>query len=107
MAVRVPVQDGSLSAITFVASRPTTKEEINSILEKAAAEPRWKGVMKVTREQLVSSDIIGEPFGAIVDLNFTKVIDGDFVKILSWYDNEWGYVTTLVDHVKKAAEALS
>ena len=81
-------------------------EEINAILKKAAASARWKGILKVTEDQIVSSDIIGESYGAIVDLKFTQVVDGDFVKVFSWYDNEWGYVTTLVGHVLKAAEHL-
>lgn len=67
-------------------------------------EERWQGVLKVTDEPLVSGDIIGEPVGAIVDLSFTKVVDGDLVKVLSWYDNEWGYVATLIKHVLKAVK---
>lgn len=102
VAYRVPVSAGSLSDITFVASRPTTVEEINGIFKKAEVDPRWKGIMKTSSEQLVSSDIIGEPYGAIVDLNFTKVVDGDLVKVLSWYDNEWGYTATLLMHSLKA-----
>ncbi len=99
IAIRVPTVAGSIADITFVAKRKTTVEEVNSILEKASMMPRWKGILKVTTEQLVSSDILGEPYGAIVDLNFTKVVDGDLVKVLSWYDNEFGYVSTLVKHV--------
>jgi len=81
-------------------------EEINDILKKAAASSRWKGILKVTEEQLVSSDIIGESAASMVDLQYTKVIGGDLVKVLSWYDNEWGYGTTLVEHVRKMAETL-
>ncbi len=106
MAFRVPSVAGSISDITFVAKRKTSVEEVNQILTDAAASPRWQGVLKVTRDQLVSHDILGEPFGAIVDLNFTKVIDGDLVKVLSWYDNEAGYTSTLVRHVEKAASML-
>jgi len=106
LAYRVPVIAGSVVDFTFLAKRKTSVEEINDIFRKAAKEPRWQGILKVTEDQIVSSDIIGEPYGAIVDLTYTKVIDGDLVKILSWYDNEWGYVTTLVGHVLKAAEAL-
>jgi glyceraldehyde 3-phosphate dehydrogenase len=104
MAMRVPVIAGSIADVTFVAKRPVTAEEINDILRKAAAEPRWQGILKVSDDQLVSSDILGEPYGAIVDPAFTKVVDGDLVKVLSWYDNEAGYVSTLVKHVLKAAE---
>jgi glyceraldehyde 3-phosphate dehydrogenase len=81
-------------------------EEITQILTAAAASPRWRGILKVTRDQLVSSDIIGEPYGAIVPLDLIKVIDGDMVKVLSWYDNEAGYVSTLIKHVEKVAELL-
>ncbi|MFA6006133.1 MAG: glyceraldehyde 3-phosphate dehydrogenase NAD-binding domain-containing protein [Candidatus Paceibacterota bacterium] len=102
LAFRVPVITGSLADITFISSRQTTVDEVNNIFKKAEADPRWHGIMKTTTEQLVSSDIIGEPYGAIVDLNFTKVVDGDLVKVLSWYDNEWGYVATLLMHSVKA-----
>lgn len=103
MAVRVPVMTGSLADITFVAKRKVTVEEINDILKKAAASPRWRGILTTTADQVVSSDIVGQPYGAIVDLNFTKVVDGDLVRVLSWYDNEAGYVSTLVKHVLRAA----
>ncbi len=106
IAFRVPVATGSISDITFLAKRKTSVEEINDILRKAAADSRWQGILKVTDDQIVSSDIVGEPYGAIVDLGFTKVIDGDLVKVLSWYDNEAGYVSTLVRHVQKIAELL-
>lgn len=102
IAFRVPVITGSIADITFVASRPTTVEEVNQIFTAAEADPRWHGIFKTTSEQLVSSDIIGEPYGAIVDLAFTKVVDGDLVKVLSWYDNEWGYVAMLLMHTLKA-----
>jgi glyceraldehyde 3-phosphate dehydrogenase len=101
LSFRVPNITGSISDITFIAKRPTTVEEIAKIIEDAAALPRWQGILKVTRDQLVSSDIIGEPYGAIVPLDLVKVIDGDMVKVLSWYDNEAGYVSTLIKHVEK------
>ncbi len=97
LAYRVPVATGSLSDITFVAKRKTSVEEINEILTRASQEARWRGILAVTRDQLVSSDVIGAPYAAIVDLSFTKVIDGDLVKVLSWYDNEWGYSNRCVD----------
>jgi len=106
IALRVPVIAGSVADITFVAKRKTTVQEINDILTKASALPQWQGIMKVTSQPLVSSDIIGEPYGAIVDLSFTKVVDGDLVKVLSWYDNEWGYVSTLVKHVELVAKSI-
>jgi glyceraldehyde 3-phosphate dehydrogenase len=106
MAMRVPVATGSIAEIVFLAARPTTAEEINRILSEAAASPRWQGILKTTTDQVVSSDIIGEEYGAIVDLNFTKVVDGDLVRVLSWYDNEAGYVSTLIKHVLKVAESV-
>jgi len=106
IAIRVPVLTGSLADITFVAKRKTSVEEINDIFKKAADSPRWKDVLAVSEDPIVSSDIISEPYGAIIDLKLTKVLDGDLVKVLSWYDNEFGYVTTLVGHVLKVAAIL-
>lgn len=100
IALRVPVATGSIADITFVAKRKTSVEEINNIFKEAEKSPRWQGILKTTEDQIVSSDIIGEPFGAIVDLKFTKVIDGDLVKVLSWYDNEWGYCAMLIKHIE-------
>lgn len=106
LSYRVPVPTGSLVDITIVANRPTTVEEVNGVLEAAAGMPRWAGILTVTHDQLVGSDIIGMPFGAIADPSFTKVVDGDLVKVLAWYDNEAGYVSTLVRHVQKAASLV-
>lgn len=102
-SMRVPIITGSLSAITFVSSQPTTAEEINKILRDAANEPRWQSIFRATDEQIVSSDIIGDPYAAIADLSLTKVVDGDLCCIYSWYDNEFGYTNTLVEHVLKVA----
>ena len=106
IAIRVPIVSGSIADITFLAKRKVTVEEVNDILRKAAASPHWKGILKVTDDQLVSSDIVGEPYGAIVDTNFTKVVDGDLVKVFSWYDNEAGYVSTLIKHVQRVAQII-
>lgn len=106
MAMRVPTITGSISCISFVSARPTTKEEINSILEEAARDPRWQGIFTVTREQLVSSDIIGNPHAAIADLSLTKVVDSDLCAVYSWYDNEEGYTNTLVRHVVEVANSM-
>ena len=106
LSFRVPNITGSISDITFLAKRATTVEEIAQILTDAANSPRWQGILQVTRDQLVSSDIIGQPFGATVPLDLIKVIDGDLVKVLSWYDNEAGYVSTLIKHVEKVAALL-
>lgn len=102
IALRTPVPSGSVADITFLASRPTTVEEVNAILREAAQSPRWKGILTVTDEQIVSSDVLGQETGALVDLHMTKVVDGDLVKVLAWYDNEWGYVSMLMKHVTKS-----
>ena len=104
IALRVPVITGSVVDFTFVSARPTSVEEVNNILKQAAAQDRWSKVFSVTEEQLVSSDIVGAPYASIADLSFTKVIDGDLVKILAWYDNEAGYTRALVEHVIKTGQ---
>ncbi|MDP2696327.1 MAG: type I glyceraldehyde-3-phosphate dehydrogenase [bacterium] len=106
MAFRVPVITGSVGDFTFLAKRKTTVEEVNDILRTAAKDDRWKNIVKIVEDPIVSADVIGEPYGALVDLTYTKVVDGDLVKVLSWYDNEMGYVSTLIQHVSKAAESL-
>lgn len=106
MAMRVPVVTGSLSAITFVSEKPTTAEEINLILKIAEDDPRWQGVFKTISDQIVSTDIIGDPYAAIADLSLTKVVDGDLCAVYSWYDNEFGYTNTLVEHVLKVAQTM-
>lgn len=106
IALRIPSICGSIADITFLAKRKTSREEINDILEKASQEERWRGIIKVSHQSLVSSDIIGDLCPCIVDAEFTKVIDGDLVKILAWYDNELAYSWTLAKHVTKIAELL-
>lgn len=103
LSFRVPNITGSVSDITFLAKRKTSVEEIAKILEDAANTERWQGILMTTRDQLVSSDIVGMPYGAIVPLDLIKVIDGDLVKVLSWYDNEYGYVATLIKHLQNIA----
>ncbi len=99
IAVRVPIPSGSMVDITFVPKRATSVEEVNEILRKAAMSDRWKRIFAVTEEPLVSSDILGQPYGAIADLPMTRVVDGTLVKVLAWYDNEMGYAYALVEHV--------
>lgn len=106
LALRVPVISGSLIDVTFVAERVTSAEEINDIFKKAAAKPEWQGVLTVTDEPLVSSDILRNPHGSIVDLALTRVVDGDLVKVFSWYDNEWGYCAMLLKHVLTVASLI-
>jgi glyceraldehyde 3-phosphate dehydrogenase len=101
IAIRVPVLVGSIADITFISKKPTTVEEVNDIFKKAAKDPKWKGIFNVTNEGLVSSDIVGNTHASIIDLEYTRVVDGNLVKVLSWYDNEMGYSNTLVRHVIK------
>ncbi len=104
ISIRVPVVVGSIVDVTFISKRATTKDEVNEILKKAAASKRWQKVFSVTEEPLVSSDIKGSSFGSIADLAFTRVVDGNLVKVMAWYDNEMGYTHTLVDHVIAAGK---
>lgn len=106
IALRVPVVSGSIIDFTFLAERQTSVEEINDVLRDAAKRPEWQGIFTVSEDPLVSTDIIGNPHGSIVDLASTRVTDGDLVKILSWYDNEWGYTSMLLKHVLTVAQIL-
>ena len=107
VAMRVPVSTGSLSSICFVSKRDTTPEEIKSMLEESAKEDRWQGIFTTTREQIVSTDIIGNKHAAIADLSLTHVTQGDLCAVYSWYDNEMGYTNTLVQHVLKLGQTLN
>ncbi len=107
ISVRVPVPVGSIVDITFLSSRNTTVEEVNEILTNAANDPKWANIFAVTNEPLVSSDIIGARFGSIADLGLTRVVDGNLVKVMAWYDNEASYTHTLVEHIAAIARYLS
>ena len=107
VSVRVPVAVGSLVDITFVAKKNTSVEEVNHALKKAATEPKWKGIFTATDEPIVSSDIIGDTHASIADLSYTKVVDGNLVKVFAWYDNEMGYANTLILQVLEIAKHLS
>lgn len=99
VAIRAPVVCGSIVDITCVLKQDTTAEAVNEALRRAAEDVRWSGVFTVTDEPLVSSDIVGMPYGAIADLSLTRVVGGTLVKVCAWYDNEMGYVATLYRHV--------
>jgi glyceraldehyde 3-phosphate dehydrogenase len=101
IAVRVPVPIGSISDITFVTERPTSAEEINMILTSEAETPRYKKVVEVSNEPLVSSDMIKNTFAATVDLEMTRVVDGDLVKVMAWYDNEWGFTSQMIRQIQE------
>lgn len=106
ISIRVPVPAGSIVDITFISKRNTTKEEVNEILKKASSDPRWEKLFAVTEDHLVSSDILGESHASIADLEMTRVVGGNLVKVLGWYDNEMGYTYTLVDHVIKTGKSI-
>ena len=106
ISIRVPVVCGSIADITFISKKNTTAEEVNEILKKAALDERWKGVFAVTEEDIVSSDIVGNSHASIADLAFTRVVGGNLVKVLAWYDNEMGYTHTLVRHVIEAGKLI-
>lgn len=97
ISVRVPTVVVSLSDCTFLLKRKTSKEEINQVLKDAVRTESYHKVLSVTEEPLVSSDFIGNPHSGVVDLSMTKVVDGDLVKVIVWYDNEWGYSNRLVE----------
>ncbi len=100
IAIRVPIIVGSISDVTMLVEKKTTVEEVNDAFLKAKENPFYKNVLSTTYEPIVSSDIIKTSYSAIVDLSMTKVVDGDLVKVLAWYDNEWGYSNRLVEMVK-------
>lgn len=97
LAIRVPVPVGSLADFTFLVKKETTVEEVNATLEAAANESRFKGVFTTTHEPIVSSDIVGNPHSSIADLSLTQVVGGTMVKVIAWYDNEFGYANRLVE----------
>ena len=101
IAVRTPVPVGSISDITFVTRRKTSVEEINNILLGESKTDRYKFVLAVSNEPLVSSDIVQSSFASIVDLEMTRVVDGDLVKILAWYDNEWGFTNQMIRQIQE------
>jgi glyceraldehyde 3-phosphate dehydrogenase len=107
IAIRAPIPVGSIADITFVTSRTTSVDEVNGILAEEAQTERYFGVLGVSRDPLVSSDIIGDPRASVVDLELTKVVDGDLVKVMSWYDNEWGYANQMVREAASVTKGLA
>lgn len=97
LAIRVPVPVGSLSDFTFLLKKNTTKEEINNAFKKAAKDPLYEGILEVTEDPIVSSDIVGNPNSAIIDLSLTNVVGRNLAKVVAWYDNEYGYANRLVE----------
>ena len=90
----------------FLLKKEVTVEEVNEAFKKAATNPRYKDILDVTEEPIVSSDVIKNPLSSIVDLGLTKVIEGDFLKVIAWYDNEWGYSMRLADMAASIGKTL-
>ncbi len=106
LAIRIPVPIISLADITFISKKDTTREEVNNILKKAANEPRWNKTFRIEEDPIVSSDLIGDKFASVADLSLTRVSGKRLVKVLVWYENEWGYSNGLVEHIIKAGSFL-
>lgn len=106
VAVRGPIPVGSIADLVFVLEKKTSVEEINNVFREEAQTERYKGILKASDEELVSSDVIKDPHASIVDLGMTQVVDGDLVKVMSWYDNEWGYTNQLVREAVSIAKEL-
>lgn len=99
VAIRVPVPVGSISDMVFVTERPVTVEEVNQILEEEAKTERYAHVLDTTTDPIVSSDIIKNPYASTVDLSMTRVVDGDLLKVMTWYDNEWGFTNQMIRQI--------
>jgi glyceraldehyde 3-phosphate dehydrogenase len=106
LSIRVPTPVVSLSDFTFVLKKDTTIEQVNDVLVKASKNPLFHGILAVTEEELVSSDFIGNSHSAIVDLNLTNVVGGNLLKVVAWYDNEWGYSNRLVEEVALVGKTI-
>jgi glyceraldehyde 3-phosphate dehydrogenase len=107
VAIRAPVPIGSIADITFITSRKTTVDEVNLIFTEEAETARYSGVLGVSRDPLVSSDVVGDSRASVIDLELTRVVDGDLVKVMSWYDNEWGYANQMVREAVSVTRSVS
>jgi glyceraldehyde 3-phosphate dehydrogenase len=105
VAVRAPVPVGSIADIVFLTVRETTIDEVNGVFKQEAESERYQGVLGVSEDLIVSSDIIRDSRASIVDLSMTRVVDGDLVKVMSWYDNEWGYTHQMIRQALQIARA--
>ena len=106
VAVRGPVPAGSLADMVFLTERETSVEEVNQIFQEEADSERYRGILGVSKDPIVSSDIIRDSRASIVDLDMTQVVDGDLVKVMSWYDNEWGYASQMVREAMQITKAV-
>jgi glyceraldehyde 3-phosphate dehydrogenase len=106
VAIRVPIPVGSVSDLVFLLEKDVTKEEVNAVMRKEANGDQYRGIMAATDDPIVSSDIVGDPHACTIDLDMTTVVDGNLVKIFSWYDNEWGYTNQMVRKAVDLAKTL-
>lgn len=106
LSLRVPTSVVSIADFAVLLKKKTTIEEVNEVFSKAAKDPFYQGILTVTDDELVSSDFSGNPHSAIVDLPLTDLIDGDFLKVVAWYDNEWGYSNRLIELTADVAATL-
>lgn len=104
IAIRGPIPVGSVSDLTFILEKDTSVEEVNEVLRREAESEQYEGILGVTEDEIVSADIIGDPRASIVDLGMTTVVDGNLVKLLAWYDNEWGYTSQMIREALRFAE---
>lgn len=96
VAIRSPVQVGSIADMVFVVERRTNVDEVNAVFREEANSGRYRGILGVSEDPIVSSDVVRQPYASIIDLGLTQVVDGDLVKVMSWYDNEWGYASQML-----------
>lgn len=101
VAVRGPIPVGSLADVVLLTARETSVKEVNEIFAQEAESGRYQQVVKVTKDPIVSSDVVGEPYASIIDLPLTQVVDANLVKVMSWYDNEWGYACQMVREAQR------
>jgi len=106
VAVRAPIPVGSISDLVFLTEQETTVEEVNQIFRQEAESEKYKGIMGVTDDPIVSSDIVGDPHAAVVDLGMTTVVDGNLVKLMVWYDNEWGFTNQMIREALRIEKTL-
>jgi Glyceraldehyde-3-phosphate dehydrogenase/erythrose-4-phosphate dehydrogenase len=106
VAVRGPIPVGSISDLVFITDRATSVDEVNGIFKEEAGTERYNEIVRAAEDEIVSSDIVGDPAATIVDTTLTRVSDGDLVKIMTWYDNEWGYSNQMVRVAKHLARSL-
>ena len=100
IAIRAPIPVGSIADVVFVTGRPTTVAEVNDVFRQEAESARYAGILGVSEDPIVSADIIGDSRAAVVDLDLTRVVDGTLVKVMAWYDNEWGFTNQMIREVR-------